>query len=485
MDEYVRPAPEEENDLWLTYARRSVPPENGALLLQEVRDTIERYVVFPSREASTAVALWTVATHAVHCFEHATRLAVHSPEKQCGKSRLLEVIDALVYQPVRTTNASVSSLFRVIERADDRPPTVILDEADRLFGRGSFGSGKSELIALVNNGFRDGAPTLRVIGGVPTQFSNFAMVALAGIGRFPDTVEDRAVNITMRRRLPEERVQEFRARAALPTLQRLRERIACWVDEFVVPNASHAVANMPTELSDRAADCWEPLLTIADIAGAQWSRRSREAAVALSHEAEDEAHDALGLAGVRLLASVKEVFDQCETDFLPSQELVVRLMHLESAAGAGTGLSMHKLASGLRPYAVKPRQDATHMSRGYHREDFDDAFARYLHATVHVSDERSEANARGLQDDSDSRIVLGGGSYPQTDGRTLDVRNRATIKPLSDDEFERSITAQMQSPFSMPSRDKHPASNAPSTFERFATGKAAWDGMPEDVSHHE
>jgi hypothetical protein len=63
---------------------------------------------------------------------------------------------------------------------------------------------------------------------LPTPFSNYAMVAIAGIGRKPDTIEDRAVNITMRQQLPGERGAKLRLRTDLPEQHALRSRITEW-----------------------------------------------------------------------------------------------------------------------------------------------------------------------------------------------------------------------------------------------------------------
>jgi hypothetical protein len=73
-----------------------VPPipgaPNGAGLLEGLHGALTRYVIFPSPQAADAVTLWTAATHAQPAWEHAPRLAVVSPLKRCGKSRLLDVV---------------------------------------------------------------------------------------------------------------------------------------------------------------------------------------------------------------------------------------------------------------------------------------------------------------------------------------------------------------------------------------------------------
>ncbi len=58
---------------------------DGAALLDRVRDALTKFVVLPSDDVVVTVVLWIAATHAQKAWEHATRLVVKSPEKQCGK----------------------------------------------------------------------------------------------------------------------------------------------------------------------------------------------------------------------------------------------------------------------------------------------------------------------------------------------------------------------------------------------------------------
>ncbi len=86
----------------------------------------------------------------------------------------------------------------------------------------------------------------------------FAMAALAGIGAMPDTIEDRAVVIRMRRRAPGETVAPYRHRRDRPALHRPRATpLAAWMGEHLA-ELEHAEPAMPLE--DRAADTWEPLI---------------------------------------------------------------------------------------------------------------------------------------------------------------------------------------------------------------------------------
>jgi hypothetical protein len=348
---------------------------NGAELLDEMRDAYIRYVVLPSRHAVVAVVLWTVATHGLRAFEHATRLAIHSAVKKCGKSRLLEIIEALAHDPLATTNISVAALFRVVEKAGDRPPTLILDEADRIFGSAKKDDDNRDLIGLLNNGFRGGSPTWRCVGPqqTPTAFSNYAMAAIAGIGRKPDTIEDRAVNITMRRRLPGETVAKFRLKTDPARMHELRDRVAVWV-AAVMTQLEQPVTDLPLELEDRAEDAWEPLLAVADAAGGDWPRLAREAALSLSAQADDDDNS----LEIRLLRDIEAIFEAMpHVSFLATEVLIGELKRIDDAPWADIDLTGRKLAMRLASFEVKPGKDVTRTTRGYHREDFIDTFQRY------------------------------------------------------------------------------------------------------------
>jgi len=350
--------------------------EDGADLLDALRKTLTKYVVLPSAEATDAVVLWIAATHGLEAFEHATRLAIHSPIRRCGKSRLEEILEALVHSAIPTTNISVPALFRMIERAS-QPPTLILDEVDRLLGSAKKDEDNRELIAILNNGFRPGHPTYRCVGPsqTPTPFSNYAMVALAGIGRMPDTIEDRAINITMRRRLPGEPISKFRLRTDLPPLHVLRGRLSDWVAS-VMKELGDPVADIPDELEDRAQDAWEPMLAIADAAGGHWPERARTAAKKLTGDVVDNDDENLD---VRILSDVRSIFEgQTGVTFVSSAELLTELRKLEESPWSDLDLTSRKLAYRLGKFGVKPDRNKAQTSRGYHLHDLGDAFHRYL-----------------------------------------------------------------------------------------------------------
>lgn len=394
---------------------KSIRPAGGADLLDELHATLTRYVVLPSTEAVDSVVLWIAATHALEAFEHATRLAVDSPVKRCGKTRLIEVLGALAYNTVSTTNISVPALFRMIDAAD-RPPTLLLDEADRLFGSAKRDEENRDLIAVLNNGFRDGNPTWRCVGPqqTPMPFSNYAMAAIAGIGRKPDTIEDRAITVTMRRRMPGETVSKFRLRTDLPALHDLRDRLNEWAAEQATDLAV-PVVGIPDELEDRAEDAWEPMLAIADAAGGTWPARARVAAVKLTREAAID--DGEASLETKLLADVKSILTKLDVAFIKSADLCSALLQLEESPWRDLDLTVRKLAYRLSKFGIKPEQNRTRTARGYHLAALVDPFSRYLpaaHPSKVSNPSRTTADLRKRLDTSES---LDGSIRPASEKR--------------------------------------------------------------------
>lgn len=345
----------------------------GARLLDDLLATIKTYVIFPDHHAAISTALWIATTHALPAFECAPRLVITSPEKRCGKSRLLDIIGGTCHRPLASVNATVAAIFRSI--GDDHPPTLIIDEADTIFGSKKVAEQNEDLRALLNAGHQRGRPALRCVGPmqIPTEFSTFAMAAVAGIGSMPDTIVDRGVNIMQRRRAAGEKVSQFRSRRDGAVLEEMRDRLAKWAIDNL-DDLRQAEPDMPVE--DRAADTWEPLIAVADAAGGHWPTTARAACTALV-KAADAADEDRSLA-TRLLADVHTVFTERDSSFLPSGDLVTALRTIDESPWAEFDLNASKLAYRLRHFGIKPGRDTNGKIRGYRLESFTDAFRRYL-----------------------------------------------------------------------------------------------------------
>ena len=353
-----------------------VEPPNLASLLDDVRALIRRYVIVDDAQAD-ALALWAAHTHALAAAEATPYLAVNSAEKRSGKTRLLETLSLLVARPWLTGRVTAAMLVRKLAK---ETPTLLLDESDAAFKAEKEYA--ATLQAILNSGYRHGgcASLCVKVGGDfdLRDFPVFGPKAIAGIGTLPDTIADRAIPIALKRRAPNEPIARFRWRDAQEEAKLIREGLASWASSNTEA-LTEARPSLPPELDDRAADVWEPLFAIADVAGGDWPQRARLAALALS-VGDGRDNDSLG---VRLLADVRAVFDERKADRLSSGELAEALVAIEEAPWGdlrGKPLEARTLARRLRPYGIKPRVirigDAT--ARGYERADFEDAWGRYI-----------------------------------------------------------------------------------------------------------
>ena len=114
--------------------------EPGYEVLDALYAALTRYVAFPDEHATVATTLWIATTHTLPAFEFAPRLAVTSPEKRCGKSRLLDIIAGTCHKPLPSVDATVAAIFRSL--GGDHPPTLIIDETDAIFGSEEGGRAK-------------------------------------------------------------------------------------------------------------------------------------------------------------------------------------------------------------------------------------------------------------------------------------------------------------------------------------------------------
>jgi hypothetical protein len=315
-------------------------------------------------------------THTLEAFDCVAYLSITSAEKQCGKTRLLEVLEQLVEQPWLTGRTTPAVLARKIHAEH---PTLLLDESDATFnGDREFAE---TLRGILNTGYlRSGKTSLCTMRGKTIEYidlSTFGAKAIAGIGSLPDTVADRSVPIRLTRKLASESVERFRRRRIEPEGDAIRMRLAAWAQEFL--ERSHPEPAGLDDLPDRAADICEPLLMIAETCDDDIATRARQALVTLcGHVREDESR------GVRLLRDIRAVFDDEGLDRIASAHLAVVLTSFEESPWGpryGKEFDPRALARLLKPFGIKPhsiRIDDVGTPKGYHSEQFTDAWARYL-----------------------------------------------------------------------------------------------------------
>ena len=345
-------------------------PVDGATVLNDVGTAIHRYIVMTPHDY-TAATLWTAHAHCYEAFMHSPRLAITSPERECGKTTLTDILKEFCPRPLMAENLTPAVLFRVVEK---HKPTLFVDEYD------TFIHSNGELVGLLNAGHRRGGNAFRCVGDSHDvrAFNVFAPVTLSGIRALPGPLRNRSITIALRRAKPDElaRCVRFDSRH-VEHEQELARKLARWSAD----NYEYLCTADPDmgRLHGRVADNWRPLFAIADAAGGPWPQRVREAAAALSDATRDENE-----LGIELLADVRDIFQELHTDRIHSATLVGALNAREGRPWGEMrnekGISQHTLARLLAPYKIRPRQiwiPETNR-QGYLLENFRDAFERYL-----------------------------------------------------------------------------------------------------------
>ena len=368
-----------------------------AELLDDIARHIRRYVVL-SRDQVTLCALWVVHTYAIAAADVTPYLIITSPERRCGKSRLLETLRGLVRMAWYVVRPSEAVLFRKLALGF----VLFLDEVDTIFSAAAKDSTEG-IRATLNAGFERGAVVSRCTdhGRELEDFEVFGPKALGGIGDPPDTVKDRGFVLSLRRARRDEARERFRRRRAGPEAEEIRRRIEAWAEPAATLEAlKRAEPSLPDALNDRAQDGAEPLLALADLAGGEWPERARAALVALAGEAaEDEVED---FSGVALLRDLVTIFERLGNPKGATSKTLVGELHGTEGApwkkwGKGEGLDENGLARLLRKYKIRPKKrrwrSGDEPRGGYWRADVLEVAERYVAPVSEDAEDEDESSA--------------------------------------------------------------------------------------------
>ena len=255
-------------------------------------------------------------------------------------------------------------------------------------------------------------------------FSVYCPKAFAGIGKtLPDTVVDRSIPIELKRKTSRERVAKFRYRHVREESEELHSRIETWADYNTDAVAQRIVANpdLPDALSDRAADGWEPLVAIADLASLAWGSRARHAATTLMNAQDDRS------TGVALLIDIHAVFNTRNNPAkISSVDLTNSLKRLDESPWDEWQLSARKLSTFLKPYGINSRSVRIGNStpKGYRREDFVDAWGRYT-PDLNATTQHSRFELESADNESSEHHRVADTNSPETGQFELEVADVA------------------------------------------------------------
>jgi len=353
-------------------------PVDGSQLLLTLIEALRAHVILP-KHAYLPVALWILHAHAHDAAAISPILAIISPEKRCGKTTLLSLLQELTPNALLAANITAAAVFLAIKVWR---PTLLVDEAD------TFLAEREELRGVINSGHnRRTAIVIRVVEEngeqVPKKFSTWAPKAIAQIKDLPDTLQDRSVAIRLRRKLPGEKVARFRADRT-QHLTEISRRTARWAQDNL-DALREMDAETPHQLHDRAADNWRTLFVIAERIGGEWPEKTRLAALAVEGVDAEAGEEIEPSDGVRLLADCKAVFEARDATELSARDIINDLCDADESHWSdyrgGKSITEKAFANLLKPFGIASKSGTVGSKKGkkfWRKADFRDAWKRYL-----------------------------------------------------------------------------------------------------------
>jgi hypothetical protein len=343
-------------------------------VIAEAERVIRRYAILPE-VAYLPLATWTVAAYAPEVFDAFPYIALVSPAKRCGKTRVLEILEALIKNAWRGTSPTSAALYRMM--ADT--PTLLLDEVEALRGK-QVSEVSQAILAVLNAGHRKGATVPRCDGpkNELKHFPVYGPKAFAAIGGLPDTLMDRSLCITMQRKTAKQTVTRFLQSKVRAEVEPIRALLAMWTENNrATVRATYESMEDLGFLTDRDADLWMPLFAVCAVAAPERVGELKRCAQALTQtKAADDVEDSLSL---RLLADVRATWPTGTAQMLTAT-LIDALKAIPDGPWTDCGLNPRKLARMLRAYQIHPRQIRViaGAGKGYLREEFEQVLSSYL-----------------------------------------------------------------------------------------------------------
>jgi hypothetical protein len=193
----------------------------------------------------------------------------------------------------------------------------------------------------------------------------------------PSTTASRSIVVKQWPKLPEEKIEDFHF-VDDDVFVTLRRKLVRWKTDNTTP-LKDATPAMPPNFNNRLRENWRLLLAIADLAGRDFAKQARTAAIKLSRKRHQPSE------GQRLLEAAEPIV--AGREFIASKELRARLIADPTAEWCDfrdKGPISEKMISVLlAPYDIfpglhHPTKRSTDTQRGYMVAQFARAFPHFL-----------------------------------------------------------------------------------------------------------
>lgn len=347
--------------------------------LRSVINYLKTYIVLP--EAPTLVtSAWVMAAWLPDLWDRFPHLAVTSPEKRCGKTLLLDLLYPITLNGMTTTNISPQALYRIVQR--DKP-TLLMDELQSISRKGSEAS--QVTLELLNAGIGKSAKVIRCGGTNMEQvhtFNVYGPKAFALIGELDGVLGDRCLNVKMKRKTKEHRVERYRSKHVDAAAVVVYDALKAWAEANQEAVAKHYDEVELFDINnDRMADLLAPLQAV--LMSIDAVEQLSVLAMYASKLDEVDKEQAIQSTGVQLLWACRNIFSSQTNGYVGTDDLIGRLTQRPDEQWhrfnpGGRPIGREGLAGLLRPFGIKSAYNKERTHKGYYARDFSEAWERYL-----------------------------------------------------------------------------------------------------------
>jgi hypothetical protein len=313
------------------------------------------------------LTLYPPFTHVHAQFPFFVRVAVSSPEPECGKSTTLKILALLCYRVVDSDDINAANLRRMKEAYGSI--TLVLDEITDVIAK------SDELDTILRSGFERGRRAIRLVKDsagnlVHEEYPVDMPAVVAGLTTLRGALSTRCLHIRLQPKPADLEVEDVWTESAEAALLKLSSKLARWAQDS--GTALTLQPQYPSTIRGRKKHCSQALLSIAEQAGTEWAEKARAAVVELLGDSADFNE----VPSQILLRDIRAIFTDLKVEELSSRELVTKLHGRSESAWDGSdgsrAISQYRLASMLRPYNILPGMTGpTHQRvRGYRRDQF-------------------------------------------------------------------------------------------------------------------
>jgi hypothetical protein len=352
-------------------------------LLTDLTALIRQFIFFKNERVALLIGTWILATYISERFQYLPILWITSPVMRCGKSRLVDIIDKLVWKSSGSViNTSLAALYYMTAEGC----TFLADEVENLKNsdREQFGA----IIGIINAGFAKGATVRRMVQlegeWVLKKFPVYGPKLLSGIATVTDTIRDRSLPIKMIRKSRKEKTARLNMRRYGKVFTDLQQSIGLWSEENS-ELIEKIYDDLPEEselasCDDRFIDIVEPLLSIikfSDAESANGGKRVIDQLMPLLKQLGGQRGEAQSDEAIVALIGLLEVMLGTKKEiFIPSAELLEKVKETQGLQWIG---SAKTLAAFMSKLDLVSRRDPAGDKRGYTvtKEALDDLKIRY------------------------------------------------------------------------------------------------------------